>query len=309
MEFGKLESLDSVDWTLPPDTDLTKHTLDRLDPKAAACRVYVGSTAWGQREFVGPVYPTGTKTGDFLKAYGNQFNCVELNTTFYRVPDRGQILKWYADTPDDFRFCPKVNKAISQANDLGVLTSRTLDFAKAVQHFEHKLGPSFLQLPADFTVARVDALLSWLELWPRMLPLAVELRHESWFSQSVGAEMFADFAARGIGSVITDVAGRRDASHMNVTAPFTFVRWVGTLDSTDGPRLARWAERIARWGEQGLAEAYVFTHEPEEVPSARAAAMFVEFLRQQKNPRRILVRGPQLSHAQSAAPTQGELFG
>ncbi len=314
MEFGKVADLATVDWHLPADTDLTNHTLHDLE-SAPEQKVYIGSTAWGQKGLVGSVYPAGTRPGDMLKAYGHQFNTIELNTTFYRVPDRGQILKWYASVPDDFRFCPKVNKAISQAADLGVQTSRTLDFAKAVQHFEHKLGPCFIQLPSDFTTERWPALEAWLDSWPPHLRLAVELRHESWFATSVGADAFATFAAREIGSVITDVAGRRDAAHMHVTSPFSLVRWVGNIDATDEARLAAWAQRLIAWGRSGLAEAYVFTHQPEELPSAEAAAQLFACLLREKGDLPLRSRAPAIGFGESRtrlaskpAAAQGELF-
>ncbi len=309
MEFGKLESLVGVDWRLRPDPELNALMLGALAP-AEVFRVYVGSTAWGQKDLLGSYYPVGTRADQFLPAYGRQMNVVELNTSFYRVPDRDQVMKWRADTPDDFMFCPKVNKLISQANDLGVLTTRTLDFAKAVQHFEQKLGPCFLQLPSDFSTARLDALLSWLDTWPAQLKLAVELRHASWFGGSRGNSIFDELAGRGMGAVITDVAGRRDAAHMHVTAPFTFVRWVGTMGESDLVRLDAWAERLVAWGQQGLAEAYFFTHEPEGVPSVAAAEAFVGFLRKHENSRAISTRGPQLASAEETrATSQGELFG
>ena len=308
MEFGKVDSLDGVEWALPPDPPLTEHVLGQL-PDRDEARVYVGSTAWGQRGFVGTVYPRGTKPGGQLAACGRQFNAIELNASFYRVPDRAQVLKWYAAVPDDFRFCPKVNKAISQASDLGIATSRTLDFAKAIQHFEHKLGPCFIQLPGDFTTERWAALEAWLADWPPHLRLAVELRHESWFSTSTGADAFAAFAARGIGSVITDVAGRRDAAHMQITAPFAVVRWVGNVDETDHARLLAWAQRCVRWTREGLGEVYVFTHQPEELPSARSAAEFARAIRAAAPEGfQIQTRAPRFEGVPSDSPAQGQLF-
>lgn len=307
MQFGKLDSLTGVDWTLPCDSALTAHVLDGL-PAETVTDVYIGSTAWGQRGFVGPIYPSDTKPGDYLKAYGRQFNSIELNASFYRVPDRAQVMKWYASVPDDFRFCPKVNKAISQARDLGAATSRTLDFAKAVQHFERKLGPSFIQLPGDFTTERWETLEAWLESWPMHLPLAVELRHASWFSTVEGAGAFATLAARGIGSVITDVAGRRDAAHMNVTAPFTVVRWVGNVDPTDEARLRQWSDRLSEWACAGLSAVYIFTHQPDELPSALSAAKFAQLLTDRSAAPRFRVRAPQMMGVLSASPAQGQLF-
>ncbi len=314
MEFGKVDDLRAVDWALSADTKLTGLTL-AAQALPRDFRAYIGSTAWGQKGLVGSVYPAGTRPGDMLEAYARQFNTIELNTTFYRVPDRGQVMKWYAAVPDDFRFCPKVSKAISQAVDLAVQTSRTLDFAKAVQHFEHKLGPCFIQLPADFTTDRWSALEIWLDAWPPHLALAVELRHASWFETSTGADAFAAFAARGVGSVITDVAGRRDVAHMEVTAPFTVVRWVGNVDASDGPRLAAWAARLSAWNQRGLAEAYVFTHQPEELPSARSASQLYAALLREKRDLPLRSRAPEIRFGESlTAPnsnlsqTQGELF-
>lgn len=306
MEFGKTDDPGAIDWTLAEDTELTTHVTSRF-PSLKSSTAYLGSTAWGQKGLVGAVYPAGTKPGEMLRAYGRQFNTIELNASFYRVPDRAQVLSWYASVPDDFKFCPKVHKAISQAADLSVLTSRTLDFAKSIQHFEHKLGPCFIQLPGDFTTERWDVLQQWLELWPPHLRLAVEFRHASWFTTDIGAHAFADLAAREVGSVITDVGGRRDVAHMNITAPFAVIRWVGNVHPSDDLRLDSWAKRLGKWFDGGLPEAYVFTHQPEELPSAMAAAQLRQYLLARSSPHALQVRAPTLL-ADPKPAAQGDLF-
>ena len=308
MDFAKPADPSAVDWSLPADSELT----DALSARWAAERssVFVGSTAWGQRDFVGPVYPPGTKPSDFLAAYARQFNCVELNATFYRMPDFSQVRRWAAAVPADFRFCPKVTKSISQAGDLAATNSRVLDFAKAVQHFAPALGPAFVQLPQNFTVARVDVLRELLDRWPPTLRLAVELRHESWFATEQGLDLFAELGARGFGAVITDVGGRRDAAHMHVTADYAFVRWVGTHDSSDGDRLSAWAERVSKWCARGLREVYFMVHQPEEMPGARSASEFVALLRSGPAAERLSVRGPQLvAPGGATGPAAPTLFG
>ena len=295
MEFGKPDDPALVDWALPPDTALTRLQLGQLAGAvpAGARHVYVGSTAWATPELVGEYYPRGTRAGGFLAAYARQFNCIELNTTYYRTPDRAQVLKWYAATPDDFRFCPKVNKAITQAGDLATSNSRALDFAKSVQHFEHKLGPCFAQLPATFGSDRADTLRAFLDGWPPSVRLALELRHESWFETETGRDVFAELKARGHGAVITDVGGRRDVAHMNVTGDYAMVRWVGTLHAaSDEERLRVWAGRVRGWLASGLPEAYVFTHEPEPTAAARAATHFAAALRAATPEVPVRVRAP-----------------
>ena len=307
MDFGRPDQPSSVDWRLPPDSSLTQLTLKQLGPSKDA-ELYIGSTAWAQKELVGEVYPPKTKSADYLQAYGRQFNSIELNTTYYRTPDHRQVLKWYAATPDDFRFCPKVNKAISQRGDLGIHSSSALDFVKAVQHFEHKLGPCFIQLPPGFDTSKVDALRAWLDAWPPTARLAVELRHASWFSESAGLDLFAELVHRGIGTVITDVGGRRDVAHMHLTADFVVVRWVGTLHDSDRGRLADWAKRLRSWYAAGLREAYVFTHQPEPVPSARSAAALLSLYRSENARPQVSSRAPVIGVQESNPPRQSELF-
>lgn len=293
MDFGKPDDPGAVDWALPPDGALAAECLPGA--RADGARAYIGSTAWGQREFVGEVYPAGTKPADYLAAYGRQFNCVELNATFYRVPDYPQVRRWYAAVPDDFRFCPKVAKGVSQSADLSTSNARALDFAKAVQHFGHKLGPCFMQLPRDFATDRIDVLRAFLERWPAVLRLAVELRHPSWFGDTPrGLDLFAELGARGMGAVITDVGARRDAAHMHVTADFACVRWVGTAHPSDEGRLVAWADRLAEWLGSGLREAYFFIHQPDAVAGGRSAARFARLLRARLPPE-VGLRGPRLA--------------
>lgn len=307
MEFGKLVDTSGVDWELPADSFHTRTVL-ASQTRHGDFKVYIGSTAWGQEGFIGPIYPILTKASERLAAYGAQFNAIELNTTFYRIPDRRQVMKWAFQTPSDFRFCPKVNKRISQAPDLAIQTSFSLDFAKAIQHFEQRLGPCFIQLPGDFSTDSWAILERWLECWPRHLSIAVEFRHPSWFAESRAVDAFAKLATLGVGSVITDVAGRRDAAHMQLSSGFTMVRWVGTLEPSDETRLEQWAQRLIDWGRHGLQAAYIFTHQPEELPSALSALKLHELLLQFKKGLDIDVRAPQLRAAEPGFPQQGELF-
>ena len=292
MDFGKPDDPAAVDWALPDDGATTALALGGTP--VAAPRAWIGSTAWGDRGFLGPVYPRDTRAADFLAAYGRQFNAVELNATFYRSPDVRQVRKWAHTVPADFRFCPKVPKSVSQRGDLGAGQFSLLDFAKAVQHFEHKLGPCFLQLPQGFGSDRSAVLEEFLERWPPTLPLAVEFRHPIWFSpEGRGLDGFAALHARGYGAVITDVGARRDAAHMHLTAPWAFVRFVGNDHPSDRARLASWVERAAGWFAAGLEDLYFMVHQPEPVASARDAGRFAEALNARGIPG-LTARGPRL---------------
>jgi len=309
MEFGKPDNPALVDWTLAPDTDLTRHVFDQLSPKPATSpQIFLGSTSWGDKEYVGEVYPKITKAKEFLEAYGKQFNTIELNTTFYRMPKVDQTEAWAAKVPADFRFCPKVNKLLSQSKNLGVGTDRINEYCAGVRGFKEKLGPCFIQLPTHFDTSKFEALLAFMDYWPSDVRLAVELRHESWFAESRGADLFAELVARGHGTTISDVGMRRDAAHMNVTADFVLLRWVGNLHDTDQMRLEEWSARVASWLEGGLTQAYVFTHQVIAPRAAKSAAIFENLLRE-RYPAPLEGRSPTLLMGDNFSNGQIELFG
>ncbi|MBN1834780.1 MAG: DUF72 domain-containing protein, partial [Spirochaetales bacterium] len=100
---------------------------------------------------------------------------------------------------------------------------------------------------------------------PAELPLAVELRHPGWFRDPSFREIFAFLAGRGIGAVITDTLGRRDAVHMRLTTPLAFVRFVGNdLHESDYRRIDDWVARLGVWFAEGLEQAYFFIHQPND---------------------------------------------
>jgi hypothetical protein len=106
MDFGKLPSLDNIDFTLPQDHADTARVLQqatKIQPK-----IFIGCPVWADKGFVGKLYPKGTRETDFLSEYGRQFNAIELNATHYRIPSLTQVAKWKADVPKDFKFFPKV---------------------------------------------------------------------------------------------------------------------------------------------------------------------------------------------------------
>jgi uncharacterized protein YecE (DUF72 family) len=144
-----------------------------------------------------------------------------------------------------------------------------------------RLGLCFLQLPPNFGPAGVTELRQYLLGVPPELPLAVELRHPGWYRDPLARETFAFLSSRGIGTVITDTLGRRDAVHMRLTTPQAFVRFVGNdLHRSDYTRIEEWAARLEQWVGQGLEELYFFVHEPKETHTLTLAAYLEEKLRE-----------------------------
>ncbi|WP_116105327.1 DUF72 domain-containing protein [Lewinella sp. IMCC34191] len=280
MKFGKVPNPEELEYDLPVEPLANSARLNRYELGSGAGRpqIYIGATGWSMKEWVGQWYPAGAKAADFLKYYGQQFNTIELNTTHYRIPKPDTIQKWYETVPADFRYCPKVPQFISHSRDLGASDDGLQRFVAALDGLKEKMGCAFIQLPPFFGADRLPLIERFLQRWPSLLPLALEVRHESWFADPFATEALMDtLAAHQTAAVITDVAGRRDVLHGYVTAPRTMVRFVGNgLIESDYTRLAAWAEKLREWN---LPENYIFPHEPDNILAPDMAAWLGDHLR------------------------------
>lgn len=302
MEFGKLQDISEVNFSLRPEHPDNARLLGNARREGPAA-IYIGCTGWSMKEWVGKVYPAGTKTRDYLHHYSRQFNTIEFNTTHYRVPDAQTVERWYSESAPDFRFCPKIPQPVSHRSDLGFGTGLLLEFTEVIAGLREKLGPCFLQLPEYFGPERTEALERFLEHFPNHIQLAVELRHPGWFEPAGEAILFPLLEKFGAGAVITDVAGRRDVSHMRLSAPFTMVRFVGNgLHPSDYSRIDDWVARLKKWVEQGISEIYFFPHEPDNLLAPDLSVYLLGKI--QKEIPSATVRGPRLQ----STPGQLDLF-
>lgn len=307
MKFGKLQNIDKVDFILPPDPEENPRILRKYDLKTAPLQFYMGCTGWSMKEWVGSVYPNNTKTKDYLRAYGRQFNSIELNTTHYRIPNEDTILRWKRETPPDFKFCPKIPQSISHSRNLGIGGEQLLLFCESIQELKEKLGCCFMQLPPYFDFSRLPLLENFLQHFPNHIPLAIELRHESWFNApSRQSALFELLEKYHISPVITDVAGRRDVLHMRLCTASTMVRFVGNgLHPSDFSRIDTWIERIRKWQKEGLVTIYFFPHEPDNIQAPELAAYILKKLSDFDD---IRVRGPKLEDPNNQEGQQMALF-
>jgi uncharacterized protein YecE (DUF72 family) len=278
LDFGKLSSISGVDFKLPADLPSNAQLLGRSPRTDRPSRVYVGAPVWSQKEWVGRIYPMGTRAHDFLRYYSQQFNTIELNTTHYRVPDEETIQNWRSQSAPGFKFSPKFPQTISHERMLQDVEAMTTAFCSAVMGLGDRLGTSFLQLPPQFSPAQLPTLRRFFESLPPGFRLAVEFRHPAWFSKGVlrpdAARLLESF---GVIALITDVAGRRDVLHMNLTAPTAMVRFVGnSLHPTDYTRIDAWIGRLKNWLSQGITEVYFFIHEPDNVQAPDLIQYFIQ---------------------------------
>jgi len=274
MKFGNVSNPEEIDFTIPADHYGTKAALGKS--KGNGFTAHVGCAKWNKTDLKG-FYPKGTK--DELAYYSSQFNCIELNATFYRLFPPATFEKWHATVPDGFKFFPKLEQTISHFRRLKDVEEVVDNNVTNMSHLKEKLGVPFLQMHNNFAPKDFDRVKAFINNWKYDIPLAVEFRHTDWHNNSeTSTELYDLLEKRGILNVLVDTAGRRDLMHMRLTTPTAFIRYVGANHKSDYNRLDDWIERIAAWKKQGLKELYFFVHQNIEKESPLLSAYFIDKL-------------------------------
>lgn len=286
MKFGQVKNPEDIDFSLPPTPPETLRLLAG-HKSGSQLEVYVGCAKWNKQDLKG-FYPRGTK--DELSYYATQFNSIELNATFYNSPSAEQVGVWRDKTPKDFKFFPKIPQSVSHYSRLINTGEKVTAFCDAISHFEEKLGMAFLQMHDNYKPKDMERLAGFLREFPKVIPLAVEVRNAEWFAdKAVSEALYALLETENIANVLVDTAGRRDMLHMRLTTPVAFVRYVGANHASDYSRLDEWVDRIGEWRDAGLQKLYFFIHQNLEVESPLLATHFIAKLHADLG---LDVRGP-----------------
>ena len=251
--------------------------------------LYLGCPIWAYKGWAGDFYPEGTRPGDYLYEYARRLTTVEGNTTFYAVPPSQTLRRWAEDTPETFRFCPKLPRTVSHAGKLLGHLEEAVRFLEVMGQLGPRLGPIFLQLPPRYPPDLLADLEAFLGGWPPSAQLAVEVRHPGWFEPSHHQALNELLREHAAARVVIDTRPIRSLRHDGIldgsvylrllqarerkpdlpilterTASFTFLRYIGHPQMAENASyLAEWAEHLAGWLSEG-ADAYVFCHCPDE---------------------------------------------
>ncbi|MFV9503128.1 MAG: DUF72 domain-containing protein [Oscillochloridaceae bacterium umkhey_bin13] len=179
---------------------------------------YLGCAVWAYKDWVGDLFPAGSRSADFLRLYSRRLTTVEGNTTFYALPSPEMVARWVAETPESFRFCLKLPRTISHEGPLVQQLATTEIFLNRVAPLGPRLGPCFLQLPPGYGPAQRGDLARWLAAWPQQYQLSVEVRHPDWY-EPAGAALLMELLERyGVGRVVMDVRPIRQPDEPDIEA-------------------------------------------------------------------------------------------
>lgn len=246
---------------------------------------YLGCAVWAYKDWVGDLFPAASKSADFLRLYSRRLTAVEGNTTFYATPKPEVVARWAAETPESFRFCLKLPRAVSHAGPLLAQAAAARAFAEHMAPLGPRLGPFFLQLPPGYGPAQRGDLARFIERWPAGYRLAVELRHPDWYAPPHEQALMGLLDRHAVGRVIMDVRPIRqpgaagglldDARERKPNVPMhplrsggvAMLRYIGHPDpERNDSWLDEWAPRIAGWLAEGTT-VYCFMHCPDEARS------------------------------------------
>lgn len=147
--------------------------------------LYIGCSGFYNNDWKGSLYPEDAKSKEYLSLYSQQFNAVEINSTFYRKPTAKTLQKWFDETHENFKFFIKIPKAISHEKKLENCKEDISEFCRHIEtNLKEKLAGFLYQLPPSFKNTQENLSLILENIDDRFLNV-IEFRHESWWESEI----------------------------------------------------------------------------------------------------------------------------
>jgi uncharacterized protein YecE (DUF72 family) len=227
--------------------------------------VRVGTSGYSYKEWKGSFYPDDLPAAKMLPYYAERFDSVEINNTFYRMPDEKIVAKWATQVPDAFTFVLKAPQRITHQKRLVGTEDDVRHLFEVVALLGEKLGPVLFQLP-PFSRKDAAKLRDFVAALPPERKVAFEFRHVSWCDD----EIYTILRDRDIAMCLADTDEVTDRDALVVpTASWGYLRLRRTEYTRDD--LTAWAARVKR---QPWPEAYVFFKHEDEAKGPRFATEF-----------------------------------
>ena len=211
----------------------------------------IGCTGWSYDGWSGTFYPKKLPKSDWLKYYSKIFPITEINTTFYKIPDRYITKKWNAATQDTFAFTAKIPSIITHEKKLKNVKEHVFKFLFSLTPMYEKVIALVLQLPPSLTFdeakPRLEELFSYL---PPDFKYPIEGRHESWFTD----EALDYLTEKNHCLVWNEVQGV--SNPFKITSDYAYIRLIGDRSIPDSEfdkviidrtqLISKWADRIKK---------------------------------------------------------------
>ena len=229
-------------------------------------RVRVGTSGYAYPEWKGAFYPADLPASRFLAYYAERFDTVEINNTFYRLPNASAVAGWAKGAPEGFVYALKASQKITHFKRLKDAGSEVEYLFRTTEGLGEKRGPVLFGLPPNLKkdLPRLVDFLGALPAGPRC---AFEFRHASWFADDVYDALRARDAALCVAEA------EELATPLVATATWGYLR-LRREDYADA-QMAAWAKRV---GEQPWGEAFVYLKHEDAGRGPALARVFLHAL-------------------------------
>lgn len=216
---------------------------------------FIGCSGWSYTAWKGPFYPPNLESSEWLGYYSQKFDYVEIDSSFYKIPNQFMVKNWDRKTPDNFRFAAKFPKIITHDKHLVDVKEEVELFLKVMEPLREKTLALLIQLPPSMEIIPgLEGLRQLVPLLDSKFRYAVEVRHQSWF-QDLAYNFFAN---NNLCMVWSQLAGIRTPPI--VTTDFLYVRFIGdrSIDENNFGKIqkdrvlemSKWARRVKRVEEE-----------------------------------------------------------
>jgi len=226
-------------------------------------QLLAGTSGFSYKEWVGEFYPDKQAAKGMLAYYATRLPIVEINNTFYRMPNEAAIAGWRSQVSDSFRFAVKVPRRISHVKRLRDCGAELAFLQSALEGLAPCLGSLLVQLPPH---ARCDeaALAGFLKELPDDTRVAFEFRNDTWLVPAVFKLLESCNAA------LVQSESDETFEPLPWTADWAYLRLRRVVYTP--PDLEVWLDRIRA---SGVTEAHVFFKHEDGATGPKLAAEFL----------------------------------
>jgi uncharacterized protein YecE (DUF72 family) len=228
-------------------------------------KLHVGTSGYSYKEWKGSFYPEKLPAKEMLPYYASKLSAVELNNTFYRMPQSSMVEGWKAQVPDHFRFSVKASQRITHFKRLKDAEAETKFLLDTVGVLNEQLGVVLYQLPPNMK-KDLERLQTFVKHLPTEVRAAFEFRHPTWFEDDV----IQTLRDQNLALCISDTDDL-PVSHIDRTSDWGYLRLRRVNYSNSD--LEEWLERIRV---QNWSTAFVFFKHEDEGTGPRLAGEFIE---------------------------------
>lgn len=210
--------------------------------------VRIGTSGWEYAHWRGSFYPSDLPRDRWLEFYADRFDTVELNASFYRLPDAATFERWGKRTPEGFRFAVKASRYLTHIRRLRDPAEPLARLRVRASRLANRLGPTLYQLPPRWR-PNPERLERFLEAIGGEQGHVIEFRDARWYRPAI----IAMLERSGASLCLHDMQG--SASPIHPVGPLVYLRFHGAGERYGGSyspqRLSAWADRIAGWAGEG----------------------------------------------------------